>query len=96
VITVVIDNNVFISAFLRGCKPLAVLDAVGRSYAELISTEKIMEQLQAVFMRPKFRPDFEVQGINIEQTVLRYKKLARYHGHFIANGRKRTLRCFIF
>lgn len=77
-ITVVIDNNVFVSAFLRGGKPLAVLDLVGRGYAELISTEAIMDQLHGILMRPKFRADFEAKGQNIDQIVLNYKKLVRY------------------
>ncbi|MBL8133210.1 MAG: putative toxin-antitoxin system toxin component, PIN family [Anaerolineae bacterium] len=77
-ISVVIDNNVFVSAFLRGGKPLEVLNLVGRGYVQLISTEAIMDQLRAVLLRPKFRPDFEARGQDIEEIVRRYMKLARY------------------
>lgn len=77
-ITVVIDNNVFVSAFLRGGKPLAVLEMVGRGYVEMIATQAMMEQLHAVLLRPKFRPDFEAHGLNIEHIIQRYRTLARY------------------
>lgn len=77
-ITVVVDNNVFVSAFLRGGKPLAVLDTIGFGHVELISTESMMQQLEQVLKRPKFQPDFEQRGIDIFHLLNRYQRLARY------------------
>jgi|GEM_PF-110739 len=77
-ISVIVDNNVFVSAFLRGGKPLAVLDAVGFGYGELLSTDAIMQQLEQVLKRPKFQPDFAQRGIDIFHLLNRYQRLARY------------------
>lgn len=77
-ITIVIDNNVFVSAMLRGGNPKAVLDAVGQGRVALITTSSIMEELREVLLRPKFKPHFETQDLDIEKTLLDYEKLARH------------------
>jgi putative PIN family toxin of toxin-antitoxin system len=76
-IRIVIDTNVFISAFIKGGTPLAVLDVVHEQKALLLITSALLDELREVMRRPKFNPHFEQRGIDVEHLLLDYGRIAR-------------------
>jgi len=51
---VVLDTNVLISAILYGGKPRAILDAALSGSIEVFVSEAIIQEFQAVLLRPRF------------------------------------------
>ncbi|MHC6202539.1 putative toxin-antitoxin system toxin component, PIN family [Breznakiellaceae bacterium SP9] len=64
---VVIDINIFVSAFLWEGNPKKVVDRVIEGSDELYITQEILEQISEVLNRPKFNVD--------KEGVKYYKKL---------------------
>ncbi len=57
---VVLDTNIFISAFLRGGKPRAVLERAIEGKDNLFISRPILAELAEVLTRPKFGLDGEL------------------------------------
>ena len=56
---VVLDTNVLISAILYGGKPRTILDAALSGSIEIFVSEAIVQEFQAVLLRPQF-------GLNVQ------------------------------
>ena len=66
--TVVLDANIYISAFFWGGNPRAVLERVIKKQDELLVTEEILDEIKNVLTRPKFHTgineiDFFIKSI---------------------------------
>jgi putative PIN family toxin of toxin-antitoxin system len=68
-IAIVIDTNVFISAFLKGGKPLEVLESVQNGLTQAVMTIELEAELREVVQRPKFKRYFEARALNAIQLV---------------------------
>jgi putative PIN family toxin of toxin-antitoxin system len=78
VISAVIDTNVFISAFLTGGSPLAVIESVRLGKTRLLLTSDIVSELERIVLRPKFARYFPGRGADPLVLVHSYTVLARY------------------
>jgi hypothetical protein len=76
-ISIVIDTNVLIAAFLRGGKPLAVLRSVQEGKALLLITVEIEDEITQVIQRPKFKKYFEHREVDPQLLIADYVGLAR-------------------
>lgn len=57
-IRIVVDTNVFVSAFLKGGIPLRVLDLIHEQKAVLLITSLLLDELREVLQRPQVQATF--------------------------------------
>jgi putative PIN family toxin of toxin-antitoxin system len=69
----VIDTNIFISAFYWGGTPQKIIDRVIEGTDKLFISENILNEIAAVMARPKFKSSFEI----IEKYIHSIKKFSR-------------------
>lgn len=77
-INAVFDTNVFISAFLAGRSPPAVIETVRKGQTRLLITREIVAEIERTILRPKFARYFESRGADPIKLVHTYTVLARY------------------
>jgi len=70
----VLDANIFISAFIAGGKPQAILDEVAKESDVLFITDEIIEEIETVFRRPKFHQTEE----RIKDRINYIRKISRH------------------
>jgi putative PIN family toxin of toxin-antitoxin system len=75
-IPIVIDTNVFVSAYLKGGLPLQVIDSVYQQQATALTTQDMLEELRTTLLRPKFIPYFSSNGVNITKLLDAYASVA--------------------
>jgi len=63
----VLDTNVFVSAFLWGGKPKEVLMRIVAGEDELFISEDLLSELKSVLRRPKFRLNEEFIDVFLEE-----------------------------
>jgi uncharacterized protein len=73
VIGVTADSNIYISAFLRGGKPLELLEMARAAQSELAVTEDILNEIGRVLGRKFSVPAEDVQAFRVE--ILTFAKL---------------------
>jgi len=71
----VLDTNVFVSAFLWGGKPKEVLLRIIAGEDELFISEDLLTELKAVLRRPKFRLNDEFIDVFLEELGNVSKKI---------------------
>lgn len=77
-IVAVVDTNVFVSAFLAGRTPLAVLETARSGKTLLLITTEIATEIERTLLRPKFAGYFERRRLDPLALVQSYTILARY------------------
>ena len=70
---VVLDTNIFISAFFWGGNPRRVLERSIEGIDELFTSREILEELCTVLKRPKFK----IENYNIEYYVKAIEDIAK-------------------
>jgi predicted nucleic acid-binding protein len=76
-IAIVVDTNVFVAAFLKGGKPLLVLQTAQQAKTVLLTTTALEGEVFEVIQRPKFKRHFEEQGVNPTQLLSDYSRVTR-------------------
>ena len=56
----VLDTNIFISAFYWGGYPQKVIDRIINGLDELYISNEILDEIAKVMMRPKFKSNFQI------------------------------------